>query len=118
MLNFVYNREKAHVLLRNLGISPRYKGYEIVLCALDCIAAESNCLTAFIKEICIPVSEIKDCGYAAVEAEIRRTSERAWKNNPPLLMALAERQLDQRPSALSFLEILFFASCEKREYQA
>ena len=114
MLNFVYNREKAHILLRNLGISPRYRGYEIVLCALDCIAADSNCLTAFIKEICIPVSEKKHCGYATVEAEIRRTSERAWQNNPTLLMVLAERQLDHRPPALPFLEILYFASCEKQ----
>lgn len=112
MAKMIYDAEKAHVLLRNLGISPHYRGYQIVISSLGCIAADEKCLTAFKKEICIPVSEELFCSYATVESEIRRTSERAWQCNPVLLLEIAGKQLNHRPSVLEFLEMLYFSCCD------
>lgn len=110
MTNMVYDAEKARSLLIELGIVPHYKSYQIILASLDCIANDEECLTAFSKEICIPVSEKLNCSIATVEATIRRASERAWNNNPELTCQITAKPLTARPAVLVFLESLYLAS--------
>lgn len=107
----VYNDTCARQLLSELGIEPHYKGYQATLYALDCIAENKNCLTAVMKEICIPVSERLRCEFATVEAEIRRSSERAWRRNSELLIQISPYKLTSRPTVRQFLNILYAASC-------
>lgn len=112
MAKMNYDARKAHMLLHNLGTGPHYRGYQIVISSLDCIASDEKCLTAFHKEICIPVSEELSCGHATVESEIRRASERAWQCNPVLLLEIAGKQLNHRPSVIQFLEMLYYSCCD------
>lgn len=111
MSKITYDDVYARELLQKLGIVPRYKGYQIVLSSLDCIADDEKSLTALKKEICIPVSEKLRCGSATVEAGIRRSAERAWQCNAELLTQISPQQLNHRPSARQFLEILYLACC-------
>lgn len=113
MAELPYNDQNAKQLLRELGIHPFYRGYQITLLALECIAESEECLTALKKEIYLPVSEKLGCNYATVEVAIRRTSERAWKSNPDLVCRIAFQQLDRRPQARRFLESLYRACCEE-----
>lgn len=113
MTKNTYDAEIARRLLHELGIVPHYKGYQIILASLDCIAENEEHLTAFSKEICIPVSEKLGCSIATVEATIRRSSERAWNCNPELTCQLVSMPLSSRPAVIVFLEGLYFASKSK-----
>ena len=116
MAELLYNDQKAKQLLRELGIHPFYRGYQITLLAIECIAECEDRLTALKKEVYLPVSEKLNCNYATVEATVRRTSERAWKSNPDLVCRIAYQKLDGRPQARRFLEALFRACCDEPEY--
>ena len=111
MADSSYDSKKAKKLLRELGIMPYYRGYQITLLSLEQIAADETCLTALKKEIYLPVSEKICCNFATVEVEIRRTSERAWKNNPDLVSRIVLQELTHRPRVQQFLEALYSACC-------
>lgn len=113
MAELPYNDQKAKQLLRELGIHPFYRGYQVTLLAIECIAENEDRLTALKKEVYLPVSEKLSCNYATVEAAIRRTSERAWKSNPDLVCRIAFQKLDGRPQARRFLEALYRACCDE-----
>lgn len=111
----MYSEEKAIGILRELGVPSYYRGFQITLMALSCIAENGDCLLALQKEIYLPISERISCSHATVETTIRRTSERAWKNNPERLCQLTRQNLGNRPQVRQFLEAVFIACCENSE---
>lgn len=108
----MYDSRKARKLLDELGIQPYLRGYQITLLALECISEDENCLSAVIKEVYLPIAELLKCDTATVEAAIRRTSEKAWKNCPQLLSELSGKKLDSRPQVRIFLLLLYNACCK------
>lgn len=107
----IYDEGKAEKLLKELGILPYWRGYHIILQALHCIANDEYHITAMQKEIYLPIAEKLGCSCGAIDAEIRRMSERAWNMNPVLLKEITMMELTKRPRAQEFLLSLFFASC-------
>lgn len=110
-LRRIYDEERAEKLLNALGLLPYWQGYYIILQALHCIADDEYHITAIQKEIYLPIAEKLGCSCGAIDAEIRRMSERAWNTNPNLLKEITMMELTKRPRAQEFLLSLFFASC-------
>ena len=108
----VYDEQRAKDLLRGLGIHSYFRGYQLTLLALRCVAENGDSLSAMNKEIYFPISESLRCNIATVEAGIRRTSERSWNNNPKLVNKIVYQELDSRPRVRQFLEGLFILSCD------
>ena len=103
-------------VLRQFGITHRYKGLEHVAFAIELAVANSTRLEAVIKEIYMQTAAHYGCRWTAVERNIRTVSTRAWQVNPQALSKLAGYPLSTAPTASEFIEI--FANFFSRQYRA
>ena len=61
------------------------------------------------KFICLWRKLLVDA-WRAVESAVRRTAKLAWKTDPEKVQVLAGYQLDHRPTAGQFLEMMYDAA--------
>ena len=93
-------------ILRQLGITRCYKGFNHTAYAIYLATQDENRLAAVTKEIYMETASHFNCKWTAVERNIRTAAERAWKVNRSLLCELAPYPLLCTPSASEFIEIL------------
>ena len=67
------------------------------------------------KQIYAVIAKEYDLQPRSVESNIRTLSDIAWKNDPARLVQIAGYPLDNRPSAVQFIEI--FSNHIQRNYQ-
>ena len=93
-------------ILRLLGITRCYKGFNHTAYAVYLVTQDESRLAAVTKEIYMETASYFNCKWTAVERNIRTAAERAWKVNRPLLCEMAPYPLPCTPSASEFIEIL------------
>ena len=108
------NKEKIENILRALGISRRYLGYDFIFPAVKYALEDPKRLQCVSKELWPLVApEVGTTPYC-VERNIRTVSRKAWENNRPLLEKLAGHKLPVAPSTIDLIDI--FAQALERHY--
>ncbi len=96
-------------ILRPLGLTRSSKFYRPFCECIVLICEQEDRLEAVQKEIYMPIAEQRHCKWSAIQSAVRRAAEKAWALNPEGVQQLAGYPLDDRPSAVQFLEIIYNA---------
>lgn len=93
-------------LLRRLGVTSNYTGYQYTACAVKLCAEEPERLLLVTKWVYPDVAKRHKTNWKSVERNIRTVGSNVWKHNRSGLEELAGRSLPQRPRTAQFLAIL------------
>jgi two-component system response regulator (stage 0 sporulation protein A) len=93
-------------VLRPLGITRRYTGFEQLEQAIEIVANDQDAIGSIRKRIFYPISERYYCDWKSVERNVRTLVDRAWKVNPQYLEKLAGYPLNRKPTAIDFVDIV------------
>ena len=92
-------------LLRPFGITNNYTGCSQLIRAIQIVLEKPDGIQAVHKQIYAVIAKEYDLQPRSVESNIRTLSDIAWKNDPARLVQIAGYPLDNRPSAVQFIEI-------------
>ncbi len=92
--------------LRTLGIGWQYRGYKLIIHAVQRAAMNEDRLFAVREEIYIPIANHFSMDWRNIERNIRTVIHRAWQVNRDYLCKLAGYELQREPSVTQFLEML------------
>ena len=101
-------------LLRPFEITNNYTGCSQLIRAIQIVLEKTDDIQAVHKQIYAVIAKEYDLQPRSVESNIRTLSDIAWKNDPARLVQIAGYPLDNRPSALKFIEI--FSNYIQRNY--
>ena len=101
-------------LLRPFGITNNYTGCSQLIRAIQIVLEKPDGIQAVHKQIYAVSAKEYDLQPRSVESNIRTLSDIAWKNDPARLVQIAGYSLDNRPSAVQFIEI--FSNYIQRNY--
>ena len=101
-------------LLRPFGITNNYTGCSQLIRAVKIVLEKPDGIQAVHKQIYAVIAKEYDLQPRSVESNIRTLSDIAWKNDPARLVQIAGYPLDNRPSAVQFIEI--FSNYIQRNY--
>ena len=101
-------------LLRPFGITNNYTGCSQLIRAIEIVLEKPDGIQAVHKQIYAVIAKEYDLQPRSVESNIRTLSDIAWKNDPARLVQIAGYSLDNRPSAVQFIEI--FSNYIQRNY--
>lgn len=93
-------------ILRSLGIGQRFKGYALIVAAMNRIAGNEYCLYSASSNLFKPIAASIPCDVRTIERNIRTAVDHAWRTNPEYMIALAGYPMSQSPTVLEFLDIL------------
>ena len=91
--------------LRPFGITNNYTGCSQLIRAIQIVLEKTDDIQAVHKQIYAVIAKEYDLQPRSVESNIRTLSDIAWKNDPARLVQIAGYPLDNRPSAVQFIEI-------------
>ena len=106
---------QVYDLLRPFGITNNYTGCSQLIRAIQIVLEKPDGIQAVHKQIYAVIAKEYDLQPRSVESNIRTLSDIAWKNDPARLVQIAGYPLDNRPSAVQFIEI--FSNYIQRNYQ-
>ena len=101
-------------LLRPFGITNNYTDCSQLIRAIEIVLEKPDGIQAVHKQIYAVIAKEYDLQPRSVESNIRTLSDIAWKNDPARLVQIAGYSLDNRPSAVQFIEI--FSNYIQRNY--
>lgn len=109
--NFYYGgkkmiTERIQAELHALGITPCYRGYEQLACAVELAVSNEADLKDITKRIYWVVAEKCGCKRSCVERNIRTVIFVAWHCNRARLRMLARYPLNAPPTASKMIAIL------------
>lgn len=93
-------------VLRELGVSAKYKGVNPTAIAVKLVIDEEERLHHVTDSIYGAVSAQCGIPWKTIERNIRTVVKRAWRCNASRLRAMAGYPLDDAPPASEFIEIL------------
>ena len=93
-------------ILRHLGVTRCYKGFDHAAYAIRLAVADDLRLSAVTKQIYMETAGCFNCKWTAVERNIRTVTSRAWQVNRELLCHMAGYPLKATPTASEFIEII------------
>lgn len=96
----------ASDLLRRLGVTENYKGFQYAAYAIALSAVDRNRLIQVTKQLYPDVAERFATNWSAVERNLRTVIAVAWKQNPSLLVHLSQSPLPGKPPCAQFLSLL------------
>ena len=96
-------------VLRPMGITRNMKAYRILYQAVELACEQEDRLEAVEKEIYTPIAEPRHCEWTAIQSAIRRAAKTAWLTNSEYVQTLAGYPLNNCPSAVQFLEMVYNA---------
>ena len=105
--------EVIHDILRRLGITKRYRGYDAIVYCVQLILEDDRRLQSVIKSVYSPAAVHFDCRPASIERNMRTAVQRAWQLQPSLLCRLAGYQLTSAPSTSEFLALVCHLASRK-----
>ncbi len=97
-------------ILHRLGITPNYKGYHVIVLAMELIDEKPTRLSEVMK-LYREIGLRQGRDYRSVERCLRTVVTHAWATNREYLQELASRPLEKPPSAGVFLSILYYNGC-------
>lgn len=95
-------------LLYRLGVTANYTGFSHMSCAVRLCAEEPGRLLLVTKLVYPEVARQYGTNWKAVERNIRTAASLIWRENRPLLEALARRPLAEKPYSSQLLAILSY----------
>lgn len=95
-------------LLREFGVTPRYRGYSYVVEAVLLYRQYSETYVMITKDIYPAIAKKFDNSWNSVERGIRSVVTMCWNNNKELLTAIANYPLPEKPSNSEFIDILTY----------
>lgn len=98
--------------LRALGIGRQYKGHAIAVHAVELALEDADRLVCVRSGILMPLGEMLQRDWRALERNLRTAACRAWEVNPTLMEKIAGYPLQKAPTTTEFLEMLV-NYCEK-----
>ncbi len=93
-------------ILRNFGISKRYKGYDHMVYCISLAVDDDFRLLSITKDLYMETAEHFGCDWTNVERNIRTVVSRAWQVNPTLMSEMAGYPLTAPPMVSEFIEIV------------
>ena len=113
-------RRLGHFVAGVLGIfyfgvdTNNYTGCSQLIRAIEIVLEKPDGIQAVHKQIYAVIAKEYDLQPRSVESNIRTLSDIAWKNDPARLVQIAGYPLDNRSSAVLFIEI--FSNYIQRNY--
>ena len=101
-------------ILRPFGITNNYTGCSQLIRAIEIVLEKPDDIQAVHKQIYAVIAKEYGLQPRSVESNIRMLSDIAWKNDPARLVQIAGYPLDNRSSAVLFIEI--FSNYIQRNY--
>lgn len=95
-------------LLRELGITPNYKGFHQLAMALQLCMEKPERLTLVTKLLYPDVAEKCHTKWTSVERNMRTMIDMIWAENRPWLDTISHRKLQKKPCIGQMLSILMF----------
>ena len=96
----------AYDLLRRLGISENYKGFQYAAYAAALCALQRDRLLLVTKLLYPDIAKRFDTSWSCVERNLRTVINVAWNRNPLLLANLAQCTLEAKPPCAQFIAAL------------
>ena len=100
---------KIHDLLYRLGVTANYTGFFHTACAVQLCIEKPERLLLVTKWVYPDVAKQYRTSWTAVERNIRTVSGVIWRENRPLLEALACKPIAHQPGTAQLLAILTYA---------
>lgn len=98
--------QRIHKALRQLGITPNYRGFYYVAWGVFLCTEEPERLLLLTKQLYPEIAARCGASWKAVERGIRDMTVVAWRTNPELIGRLAGFRVCERPWPSQFLAIL------------
>lgn len=92
--------------LRLLGVGRQYVGYNLVIRAVRMVLCDEKKLLCIKSGVYVPLADLENCDWRAVERNIRTVIHRAWNVNPRYMNELAGYPICQEPTVTEFVEML------------
>jgi hypothetical protein len=105
-------------VLRPLGITRKYIGFEQLAQAIEIIANDRNAISSMQKNVFCPLGEKYYCDWKSIERNVRTLVNRAWKINPKYLEEIAGYPLNKQPTAVDFVDIVANYILDNDKYDA
>lgn len=93
-------------LLLWLGITPNYRGFHLILDALEILQAHPGAPLLLTKEVYPRIAKQRRMSSQAVERDIRTAISRAWSREPAAFAALFSPYAKKKPTASQLLALL------------
>ena len=98
---------ETYDLLRDLVIPLRRKGYQQLAIAIHLVTQDEDLLRNVTKGLYPMVAELCHTTRFCVEHNIRTVITDCWEGGgKPYLEKIAKRELDKKPTAVQFIEII------------
>ena len=99
-------KEQIIDVLRPLGLTERYRGYPILIEAVNQTITNGKSKFPLVQNLYSSIAEEYGFPVHCVERNIRTLAHRAWKVNPGYLQELAGYPLKGPPTVSEFIDIL------------
>lgn len=97
---------EIQAFLRELGVSPRYTGFNLTVSALDLVLTEPDRIQYLIKGVYAEIADMTGGKISSIERNIRTVINQIWhKGNRDLLNKVAGHHLQRKPTNGEFLEM-------------
>ena len=101
----------SKLILRRLGITKSYSGYDYILYGLSLIEQDELCLSSITKVLYIDIAKKFQTSHSCVERNIRKVVEVIWKNNPEnkelIQQIFGSKHVVHKPTNREFLDLLY-----------
>ena len=88
------------------GITPNYRGFHLILDALEILQAHPGAPLLLTKEVYPRIAKQRRMSSQAVERDIRTAISRAWSREPAAFAALFSPYAKKKPTASQLLALL------------
>ncbi len=92
--------------LRRLGITRNYRGYNILLVAVQLVLEDESRIRSVMEEVYRPTAKIVGCNFPSIERNIRTIIDRVWNMNKQSLIRIADFPMSQQPTAAELIDII------------
>ena len=93
-------------LLVHLGITPNYKGFYLLLSALELLRSQPKAILSVTKQLYPAIADMYNLSWKTVERDLRTIVSRAWDCNVDMLRKVAGFPIICCPTVAQFLAIL------------
>lgn len=97
-------KTQAQELLRYLGCTANYRGYQQMVMACEMVSHDETLLLCVTRELYPKVAEKYGCNADNVERNIRTIIRHIWNEHPERLIEISRCDLKYPPTAAEFLD--------------
>ena len=99
-------KERIRELLRYLGGTGNYRGYQQTVIACELVIQDETLLLCVTRELYPRVAEMFGCNADNVERNIRTLIKHIWREHSDRLIEISRCDLKYPPTSAEFLDII------------